>query len=279
VRLTTSTALVPIFHSAAFAQPPAFEVASVKRSGPIKPGIFLGPARGGPGTADPGQITWSYATLKGMLMLAYDVKNYQVSGPAWLDTERYDVTAKVGEGATKAQVRLMWQNLLAERFSVALHHESKELQVEELVIAKGGSKLKESEVDPAAPPPEGPPSMKNGELAGPGFVTRIFPDGPRALTIAKAQPVSQLTIMLTNQLHRPVLDKTGLTGKYDFSIEYAPNLNGAALPAAGQPAPPSDPAPDLASAVQQQLGLKLVASKATIDVLVIDKAERVPTEN
>jgi len=259
----------------AFSQ--SFEVASVKRSAPVKPGVFFGPARGGPGSADPGQITWSYATLKGMLMMAYDVKNYQVSGPDWLNTERYDVVAKVGDGAPKEQVQGMWRNLLAERFGVALHHESKELQVEELVVAKGGSRLKASDQDPVAPPPEGPPKLNNGELAGPGLVTTIFPDpnGPRARTVAKAQPISQLTTMLTNQIHRPVLDKTGLTGKYDFSLEFAPVLNiPPGPPGAPSAATAADPAPDLAAAVQQQLGLRLVPGKATLDVIVIDKAEK-----
>lgn len=73
-----------------------------------------------------------------MLISAYDVKAYQVSGPAWFGTERYDIAAKVPERATEEQVRVMWQNLLAERFGVMLHHESKEFQVEELVVAKGG---------------------------------------------------------------------------------------------------------------------------------------------
>jgi uncharacterized protein (TIGR03435 family) len=217
-------------------------------------------------------------------MTTYDVKAYQVSGPAWMATERYNVIAKVPEGATKEQVNVMWQNLLAERFGVVLHHESKEFQVEELVVAKGGPKLKESaEDDPSA---EGPPKFdKKGELSGPGLVTMITmgPNGPSAHTVAKAQPPSKLTTMLGNQINRPVLDKTGLTGKYDFSIEFTPNLP------PGRPGPgpvgaasfdnASEPGPNLADAVQRQLGLKLVASKAKLDVLVIDKAEKVPTAN
>ena len=105
-----------------------FEVASVKRSAPVPAsgGVFFGPPRGGPGTSDPEQITWTYATLKGLLMRAYDVKAYQVSGPAWLDTERYDVAAKVPVGVTKEQVERMWQNLLEERFGMTLHRELKE---------------------------------------------------------------------------------------------------------------------------------------------------------
>jgi len=114
----------------AFGQPapnPTFEVASVKLSAPVPPngGVYFGPPRGGPGTPDPGQITWTYATMRGMLMTAYAVKEYQVSGPGWLDTERYDVIVKVSPGATKEQVNVMWQNLLAERFGMMLHDESK----------------------------------------------------------------------------------------------------------------------------------------------------------
>ncbi|MCU1337460.1 MAG: hypothetical protein JWO19_3041 [Bryobacterales bacterium] len=219
-------------------------------------------------------------------MIAYDVKAYQLSGPAWLDTERYDVVAKVPAGATKEQVNVMWQNLLAERFGVKLHHESKEFQVEELVVDKGGPKLKETTVDPAAPLPPGPPQRdKNGELTSPGMVTTIFPDpnGSHARSVGRAQPVSKLTEMMTNSRRHPVLDKTGLTGKYDFKLEYAIDLSGFPLPpGAPEPAPAtgaSTPRPDFTAVVQQQLGLRLVAAKAKLDVIVIDKAEKVPTDN
>ena len=92
-----------------------FEVASVKLPAPVPPsgGVDFGPARGGPGTTDPELIRWSYARLKDLLMTAYDVKAYQVIGPGWIDTERYDIVAKVPAGATKERVSLMWQSLLA----------------------------------------------------------------------------------------------------------------------------------------------------------------------
>jgi uncharacterized protein (TIGR03435 family) len=269
-----------------------FEVASVKASAPgwERGGVYFGPARGGPGTADPGQITWTYANLKSMLVTAYDVKAYQINGPAWLDTERYDVVAKVPAGATKQQVKVMWQNLLAERFGVKLHHQPKEFQVEELVIAKDGPKLKETTWDPATPLPPGPPKSKGGQLFSPGAVVTIFP-GPtaKAHLVAKAQPMSKLADMLGNDLRLPVLDRTGLTGLYDFNLDYTIDLSGFVLPPPppGAPtpaaAPPgnnaSDPGPDFATVVQQQLGLKLVATKANLDVLVIDQAEKVPTAN
>jgi uncharacterized protein (TIGR03435 family) len=219
--------------------------------------------------------------MKAMLLTAFDAKNYQISGgPAWLDTERYDVIVKVPEGATKEQVSVMWQNLLAE--------EPKEFQVEELVVAKGGPMLKETSWDAATPLPPGPPQMKNGDVLSPGVVATIFPGAsPHAHTMAKAQPISQLTTMLSNVLGHPVLDKTGLSGRYDFTLDYALNLSGFQLPlpppgtpgpgAAGDGAP--DPGPDLAAAVEQQLGLRLVTGKATLDIVVVDKIEKTPTEN
>src|ERR1051325_6799504 len=123
-----------------------FEVASVKVSPPVLPTerVFFGPSRGGPGTPDPAQITWSYATLMTLLTTAYDVKTYQVSGPEWLGVQRYDIPAQVPPGATREQVRTMWQNLITARLGVVLHRESREFRVEELVIAKGGAKLKET---------------------------------------------------------------------------------------------------------------------------------------
>jgi uncharacterized protein (TIGR03435 family) len=275
------------------AQNLTFEVASVKQSAPAPPngGVYFGPPRGGPGTPDPGLITWSYATLRVLLMTAYDVKTYQVSGPTWLNTERYDIVAKVPAGATKEQVNVMWQNLLAERFGVVLHHESKEFQVDELVVDKGGSKLKDTAWDSATPLPPGPPQRdKNGGLASPGQVNIISPreGGASVHTVAKAQPISQLTATLGNMLNRPVLDKTGMAGKYDYTLDYMID-QGPALPlaASGQPGPApaaapgsaSEPGPDLAAAVQQQLGLRLVRSRATLDVVVIEKAEKIPTAN
>jgi uncharacterized protein (TIGR03435 family) len=269
-----------------------FEVASVKPSPPIVPGspAYFGPPRGGPGTPDPGRITWSNATLMRVIMTAYDMKAYQINGPAWLDTERYEIAVKVPVGATKEQVDVMWQNLLAERFGVRLHHAPKEFQVEELVIAKSGPKLKESTIDPAAELLPGPPQRdKNGDLIGPGMITliNIGSNWPAAHVVAKAQPLSRLTEMLTNQVHRPVLDKTGLAGKYDFSLEFTADLSRVPPPPpeerGPEPLPPAENvnagAPDVAVAIEHQLGLRLVAAKAKLDVVVIDKAEKVPTEN
>src|SRR5690242_11790645 len=111
----------------AFGQAPlTFEVASVKPSAPgwERGGVFFGPPRGGPGTPDPGQITWTYANMIYLLTVAYDVKAFQITGPAWITTQRYDIVAKVPAGATKQQLSAMWRNLLAERFGLVVHHEA-----------------------------------------------------------------------------------------------------------------------------------------------------------
>ncbi len=280
-----------------------FEVASVKPAAPPAADgrMFFG-SRGGPGTPDPGQITWTNATLKTLLTIGYDVRPYQVNGPGWLDTERYDIIAKVPEGATKEQVNVMWQNLLKERFGMVVHHESKEFQVDELVVAKGGPKLKETTLDPNAPPPPpptGPPEGplkrdKNGfpEMNGPGLMMLIqmgATGGPVGHMVGRAQTLSQLVTALGNQTNRPVVDKTGLTGKYDFNLEYTPDMSRMPPPPPGLagpgPAPgapgaeASDPGSNLGAALQQQLGLRLAPGKAKLDVVVVDKAEKVPTEN
>lgn len=316
----------------------SFEVATVKKFEPPQPGgrgMFYFGVRGGPGTNDPGRITWSGATLKNLLMAAYDVRSYQVSGPAWLDTERYDIVAKVPAGATKEQVKIMWRNLLAERFGVALHRVSKTFAVDRMMAAKGGARLKETTLDPKAasadtdepppgiaiaagplpgpppgpggpqplgPPPGGPPPGapkldQNGipqlTKAGMVMMMKMGPSGPTARMVGKAQTTADLARMLDAQLNHPVLDKTGLTGKYDFVIEFAPDFGGGGLPpgpiglgpspaSGGDAAPANPPEPggtNLVAALQKQLGLRLVADKEQLDVLVIDKAEKVLTEN
>jgi uncharacterized protein (TIGR03435 family) len=144
----TSTALT--------AQNPKFEVASVKPAGPAHDGPSV--YRGGPGTADPERVTYERMGLLSLIQGAYNpTGGYdaihtldfdQISGPAWLSTDLYFVDAKLPPGATKEQLRLMWQDLLAERFHLTLHIATKEFTVYELTVAKNGPKFKKSGVDP-----------------------------------------------------------------------------------------------------------------------------------
>jgi uncharacterized protein (TIGR03435 family) len=313
-----SAGLVVFTSCAAWAQTaensPAFEVASVKPAAPITGNMIRVMMRGGPGSNDPGQITYTNVTLKNVLMNAYGVKGFQVSGPSWLDSERYDIVAKVPRGATKEQFIVMLQNLLAERFKLTLHREKKDLPMYALVVGKNGPKLKES-VDEAAPkgggPADGPaavmgkPAMDRDGFpvlppaaAGRTAVSLALMNGNVRMTASK-QPMSGLAEDLSRQLDLPVVDMTGLTGKYDYTLSYAPEggigfrpppgigppppavpppgEGGPGMPMAG--APDGGSSPNLFTALQEQLGLKLEQRKGPVDLLVIDHLEKVPIEN
>lgn len=304
-----------------------FEVASVKPWTPPADGgrgpIMMG-MQGGPGTADPSQVRYSGLPLKMVLANAYDVRPFQINGPAWLDMERFDIVAKVPAGATKDQVRIMLQNLLADRFRLKLHHETKDSAVYELVVDKNGPKMKpttlttDASADGPPPPPSGPPKLgKDGfpELDRPGLFMMVMMgnNGPRSRMVARAQTTADIGRALSNQVDRPVVDKTGLTGKYDFSLEFSfepgvggpmgglrmtPPGGGLAGPGPGPgpgpggagavgggpvPAPldsqNADSAPTIFAAVQSELGLKLDAKRAPLDLLVVDQVEKTPTQN
>jgi uncharacterized protein (TIGR03435 family) len=278
---------VPIFAlvcgaviSQSTAQPLRFEVASVKPDGPIfRPGP--GNITGGPGTDSPTRINYNFATLKFLVMQAYSVLDLQVDGPDWIESERYSITANVPPGTTKQQLPAMLQNLLEERFKLKLHHETKTLPVYELTIGKGGSKLRVS--------PDDAKRIPAGEIK---FVDGMaqFPPGSIGLAIgvggivAAHQPISELARLLTGQLRtvpsdqKPVIDKTGLTGYYDFTLKFTPPVILQAATSANVAADPSR-GPDVYTAVQQDLGLKLEDKKAPLDILVIDRAEKVPEAN
>jgi uncharacterized protein (TIGR03435 family) len=244
-----------------------FEVASVKPSGPQS----VRGSKGGPGTSDPGLFSFSSATLQDILFRAYGLEDVQqIVGPKWLDEETYDFICKIPPGTTKEQFQMMLQNLLAERFKLALHHQTKDLPVYELVTGKNGPKLKEStEASLAKPTAEkdGFPQLPAGRSS---WSVR-YDAQMHAHLIARDEPVSALVTALRNSAGRVIFDKTGLTGKYDITLEF--NLRPLA------PGAEDDPLPGLLEAVQQQLGLKLEDKKAPFDVLVIDHAEKVPIEN
>ena len=300
----------------AAAESPTFEVASVKPAEPQAMGMMRVRMGGGPGTPDPGQLTYSNASLKDVLINAYAVKGYQINGPKSLDSERFDIMAKIPKGATKEQFQLMLQNLLAERFKLTLHHETKELPMYALVVGKGGPKLKESvDDDPAAPPPPPPPPPPPGsDGAGPVMGRmRVGADGTpqlppgvgkngmmmmimngRMRLVANHRPITALLEMLSNQLGRPVVDATELKANYDFTLDFAPDgMNGPmgmmpppppqhdGGPGGGAPmaSAPDAGGPTIFTALQEQLGLKLEQRKGPVDLLVIDRMEKVPTEN
>ncbi len=247
--------IVALASTIAFAQPtqPSFGVATVKAAAPaeqVDPRLVG--IRGGPGTPNPGQIAANGMPLRALLFTAYGMHAYQVTGPGWLDTQRFDIAATVPEGATQDQVQGMWRNLMIERFGLQAHVEQKDGQVSELVVGKDGHKMTAS-TDPA-------PSLRS--------ILAFSPGGVIGRVTGKAQPMAKLADLLSAQLKRPVADKTGLAGDYDFTFEFTPETGG----------PSGEIGQDIGAAVQQ-LGLRLVTSKGKIDMLVVDKMEKVPTEN
>jgi uncharacterized protein (TIGR03435 family) len=245
----------------AFAQPktPTFEVAAIRPADKKLNTQDLG-MHGGPGTADPTHIVYTNATLTTLLRNACELYPYQLNGPAWLNTEKYDITANVPPGASKTQFNLMMQNLLTERFHMVTHREIKQVPAYELVIGKTGSKLLEST---AGPDISVSMKMRSG-------VMYVY------LT-AKAQPLSGqgLVHLLGEELGHPVVDSTGLTGRYDYTLAYAPNDQ----PPTAQLAP-DEPGLSILTAIQDQLGLKLLPKTNTpLDMLIVDSANRIPSEN
>jgi uncharacterized protein (TIGR03435 family) len=268
---------------------PRFEVASVK---PSPPGGRIGSMDGGPippgpfnmANHDPERITWTKIRLIRVLMMAYDLPGARISGPGWLDTEMYDIVAPVPKGTTVADFKLMVRNLLAERFKLTLHRETKEVSGYALEIARGGLKIKESNNPLMIVDDSGFPAPRPGNsvfLPGAGFSATIkVNDMNRATVLNQSMPT--IAKFLGTTVAMPVEDQTGSTGTYSFHLEYKPNPP-AATAAGGQTEPPAAdigaPGPDLFDAVQTQLGLKLVRKRVPQETLVIDHVEKVPTEN
>ncbi|HVW08044.1 MAG TPA: TIGR03435 family protein [Bryobacteraceae bacterium] len=277
-----------------------FEAASLKPSAPPDGKMmFMNGGRGGPGSNDPTRITFTNATLAQFVTRAYNIKNYQLSAPDWLNQERFDLEAKIPTGATKEQANIMLQNLLAERFHMVVSHGTKEFQGYELVVAKGGPKLKQSSPEDAAydqsqprafgPPPPPPPPGQPMKLDRPGLMVmmRISPKGMVSQMTARAQTMQQLIDAIANNLNRPVIDSTGLTNKYDFSLNFSAETP-AGMPALPPPPPgvtapsvdnPEDLAPALPAALPEQLGLRLQAKKIPLPTITVEKADKTPTAN
>jgi len=293
----TAVVVIGIAHAAAPQQPPTFDVASVKRAPPTEDGRISVNLAGGPGTHSPGQLTYTNVTLADVIKVAYGMmgptydpahRDDRISGPGWLTTERYNILAKISAAATKSDFQLMLQNLLAERFKLTMHRETKDSSGYALVIARNGPKLKQSTGE-ADPQPAGVPT--NFAVDQDGF--RIFPPGRAGITSYVVAGLTRLTaskvsmeewaFTLKDLTGLPVTDQTGLHGKYDFHLEFARDLT---IPGRGGRVmqPPADNSdaeagPALADAIQAQLGLMLEPRKMAGSTLVIDHAEKEPVEN
>jgi len=256
-----------------------FEAASVKPSGPLPPieQRAAMPVRNGPE-----YLFLPRLALAQMVMTAYGLDAYQVAIPEALKNEHYDVTARAAHGSTPEQVKRMWQSLLADRFHLEFHRESRTMAVWELTVAKDGLKMVDSSrandarAAPLAEQKEGGPLWLAPGKPGLRSYTRVE-DG---VTVAAGRHIglSELVFFLEKSLRAPgamkgMVDSTGLTGTYDFGIQFvAPNDQ-------DRPNSKGADAPDIFAAVEQYLGLRIQSVKRPAEVLVVDRADRVPEEN
>ena len=270
--------------SAAFAQSTPnkleFEVASIKPSAPQPMGrimIQMG--------TDAGMLRYTNVAMKDIVRVAYKIKDFQVDGPDWLGSERYDIVAKLPDGAKEDQVPEMLQALLAERFKLAVHHGSKEEPIYALIVGKDGAKLKpaESQPAPAAAPTPGGGAPSAGAPRG-TFRMMMSPNGMR-LQLSTAS-VSEVADAVSRVMERPVVDMTDIKGQYEFDFTFQPEKlpglrrggPGAAANNSGAADSSTEPAPTLGEAIAPY-GLKLDARKAPMDMLIVDHIEKTPTEN
>jgi len=316
VRGVAILAIVVVAAAQTGTPPPAFEVASVKLYAPqLRPGQYFFAFSDGPPSQF--QISGTRVSTRGNLMSLvagmYGLERFQVrQGPDWTDkwatSEIYDIEARTPSDAIPrlAQVRQMMQTLLADRFQIKSHKETKILPVYALTVAKGGPKLKETDPDTAAaiqammaaagrgeatPPP--PPAPGKGPPPG-AIIVQVTQNG---MTLKGAMDMTRLVMALSNSVDRPVIDSTDLKGIYDIELTFMPdessNFNrggirsmpsGGGGPPGGAgdarigPPPINEPVGNIFQALQS-LGLKLESRKDRIETLVIEHANKAPTEN
>jgi len=232
------------------AGPPAFEAATIKPSldppGSIS-GIF----------ENTGRINARNVTLRRCIRGAYNVPEPQIiGGPAWAEQDRYYIEAAAAVPAGDRELMLMLQTLLADRFKLVLHREQRAIPGYRLVLGKGGIKAQASAPD-----------------------SRSVGQSQRGRIEAQGCSMAQLALKLAEVLHRPVLDATGVAGRFDLKLEWTPDdMKPPAADPRADIAPQSSAGPSIFAALQEQLGLRLESGKVPAEVLVIDSAEK-PSEN
>jgi uncharacterized protein (TIGR03435 family) len=247
------------------AAPLTFEVAS------IKPARAVGPGGASSSRTTNGRVEMRAVSLRDCVAIAYRVKDYQITAPAWLAEQAWEIVAKMPEGSRQNQMPDMLQTLLAGRFKLQVHRDTKEVPGLALAVGSGGPKLKNS--DEGAGRGRGGVRLSTGPAGG-----RII--APRAT-------MAMLASTLSAVLGRPVVDDTHLSGNYEVDLEYGPEDSATAMrqPAASGPdagAGPAESAPEPRASIfssVQKIGLKLESRKVPLEVIVVDHAEKTPTGN
>jgi uncharacterized protein (TIGR03435 family) len=278
MRYAVCLALAGVFGAAAQVQTllqpsaPKFEVASVKpAAGNDAPGRSMGwrmreiMPPGQIPMLSPGQVRIQNWTLLDLIAAAWRVRAAQVSGPAWLSDQGFDIDAKIPEGAPRDQLNEMLQALMEERFGLDLHRESKTQPGFALVVGKNGPKLQAADPDAGAPKDLSPEEQKKGAMAALDQAMKRRKSGPYSRSSYKAITTAQLATNLMRFVEGPVVDMTGLTGKYDVTLETSQET-------------PDEPGVTIFDSVEK-LGLKLESRKVTIDSLLIDRISKTPTAN
>jgi uncharacterized protein (TIGR03435 family) len=228
-----------------------FEVASVKKASECTYEHSMGP----------GQVVLKGLPLNPVLITAFGVSKEQIIGPSWLESDCFEVVAKLPQGSTADQIPAMLRALLAERFKLSAHKESRPSTIYALVVDKGGPKLKQAAED----------STFLGKY--PRNAIRIGRGGGALMGIMTMEALAK---HLSVQGYGQIVDATGLKGEYEISLSWVPDQGAVqAAPSAAA----SDPGADLFAALRESLGLRLEPRKTPTEVLVIDHIERVPTEN
>jgi uncharacterized protein (TIGR03435 family) len=256
MRAILGTGLVILSACGAFGQPaeaPAFEVASVKMNGA---GSGEGPGRGREiVTPSPAGVTMKNVHLKSVVQWAYHMQAIQVLGPSWLDDNRYDIVAKTAGETPVERQRVMMQTLLAERFKLTFHRETKEMPAYVFTVAKSGHKLRQSESE--------------GEM-------EVKPSSSGKMAAAFTHvTLAQLSEMASSPLQGVVVDQTGLKGSYDFTLDMSPFMGGGDF----RPTGIEDIITMIIQAANEQLGIKIEQKKVPAGLLIVDHAEKVPVEN
>ena len=233
--------------SAVSAQQPAFAVATIRPSAAAVQFEHDGKTETTPGT-----LRMQDVSVQTCIKWAYGVQDSQISGPSWIQSEKFDITAKADAPTTDDQMKLMMQILLTDRFNLSFHHESKELKAFVLTVAKGGAKVH------AAAAPDAKPFRQNSANG----------------TVVKSMTIREFGDFISQPLQMPVVDQTGLTGKYDFVLDFTPYLPDAKNMGPDRP----DTTSILMAAMEGELGITMETRKTQVEVMVVDHVEK-PSAN